>query len=235
MRLAVVIAAIGLVAASGRVDAQALGTLNSFGDSYTQSYWRSVPNWVTQLRSQKAVAVRVNYARAGATAVGSGGGRQTFDGQLDEWERAGRPQARRTIVYFGYNDIARRYDLGRSARALAAGVDRLVRGGANGAGRRLILTQVHDWGRNPTGAKGAHARTATWNRQVRSIAAARGLRVVNIHATVNAVFQAPRRYGITNTSTPSRTNPAHLFFDGGHFGQRGQRVIANAMRAALAR
>ena len=52
---------------------------------------------------------------------------------------------------------------------------------------------------------------------------------------MNAVFASPRQYGITNTSTPSRTNPAHLFFDGQHFGRRGQGVIANVMRAALAR
>ena len=83
------------------------------------------------------------------------------------------PAGQRTVVYFGYNDIDQRYDLGRSARALAAGVDRLIRGSANRDGRKLILTLVHDWGRNPNGVTAERARTATWNRHVRSIAAAR--------------------------------------------------------------
>lgn len=233
--LAALIAGMGLLQTGGTLRAQAMGTLNAFGDSYTQAYWNAVPTWATQLRSRGTVAVRANYGRGGATAVGSGQGRRTFDGQLDEWERAGRPQARRTIVYLGYNDIARRYDLARSARALAAGVDRLIRGRANSDGRKVILTQVHDWGRNPNASAGAHARTATWNRHVRSIAAARGLRVVDLQATINAVFRTPRRYGITNTTSPSRGDPGHLYVDGSHFGRRGQGIIADAMRTALAR
>jgi hypothetical protein len=76
---------------------------------------------------------------------------------------------------------------------------------------------------------------ATWNRHVRSIASARGLRAVDVYAKINAVFQKPRRYAITNTSIPSRTNQAHLYYDGAHFGTRGQRIIADTMRAALAR
>lgn len=233
IRLAAVLASLAM--GSGELRAQALGTLTAFGDSYTQTYWQAVPSWVSQLRARKAVAVRVNYARAGATAVGNGGGRRTFDGQLDEWERTGRPQARRTVVYFGYNDIARRLDLSASARALASGVDRLLRGRANRDGRKVLLTVVHDWSRNPKGVYAQRARVATWNRQVRSIAAARGLRAVDLYTKVNAVFRAPRSFGITNTSSPSRTNPGHLFFDPAHFGARGQGIIAETMRGALAK
>lgn len=219
------------------LDARAatLGTLNAFGDSYTQTYWQSVPSWVTQLRGQGAVAVRANYGRAGATAGGANGGRATFDGQVGEWERAGRPQARRTVVYFGYNDINGSANLAAAARAYAAAVDRLIRGRANSDGRKVLLTVVHDWGRNPSGIPAERARVATWNRQVRGIAAARGLRVIDVYGRIDAVFRAPRNFGITNTSSPSRTNPNHLFFDAAHFGRRGQQIIANTMRGALAR
>jgi phospholipase/lecithinase/hemolysin len=233
--LAALLTACTLMATGVEARAATLGTLNTFGDSYTQAYWRAVPSWVTQLRSRGSVAIRANYARAGATASGANLGRATFDGQVDEWERAGRPQARRTIVYFGYNDINRRVDLGTAARAYAAGVDRLIRGRANRYGRKVLLTVVHDWSRNPSGAWSQRARVSAWNRHVRSIAAARGLRVIDVHGKVNAVFRAPRSFGISNTRYPSRTNPGHLFFDSAHFGLRGQRIIADTMRRALAR
>jgi lysophospholipase L1-like esterase len=216
-------------------EAATYGSLLTFGDSYTQSYLGKVPSWATQLQARGTIALTANYGRSGATAIGSGGGRGTFDGQLDEWERKGKRLARRTVIYFGYNDINRNVDLGASARRYAAGIDRLIRAGANSGGRRIILTLVHDWSRNPNGEARERARVATWNRHVRSIASARGLRAVDMYAKINAVFQKPRSYDITNTSVPSRTNQAHLYYDGAHFGTRGQRIIADTMRVALAR
>lgn len=229
--LAAIVAAVVLTGQPSH--AATYGSLLTFGDSYTQSYWRSVPSWATQLRSRGTVSLTANYGRAGATAGGSGNGRGTFDGQLDEWERNRRPLARRTIVYLGYNDINRNLDLQASARAYAAGVDRLIRARANSDGRRVILTVVHDWSRNPNGEYRERARVATWNRLVRSVASGRGLRAVDLYAKINAVFQKPRSYGIVNTSQPSRTNRGHLYFDQAHFGVRGQQIIADTIRALL--
>jgi hypothetical protein len=214
--------------------AASLGTLTTFGDSYTQTKWYTVTTWAEQLRRAGAVSGLANYAKAGATAGGANNGRATFDGQLDEWQRGGGRLTRRTVVYFGYNDVNRRLDLAASGRAYAAGVDRLIRARANADGRRVLLALIHDWSRNPTGFPSQRARVDTWNRTVRNVARARGLRVVDLFTKINAVFRSPRSFNITNVTTPSRTNLGHLYFDGAHFGVRGQGIIAGTVRAALA-
>lgn len=220
--------------ASTRLEAAAkYGTLLVFGDSYTQATWSGVPTWAEQLRRAGAVQLVGNYARGGATAGGANTGRGTFDGQLDEWTRNGKRLARRTVVYFGYNDINRRLDLGVSGRAYAAGVDRLLRAGANRDGRRVLLTVVHDWSTIPVGQKGQRPRVDAWNRTVRNVARARGLRTIDLFAKINAVYRAPRSYNIVNVTTPSRTNPGHLYMDAAHFGYRGQGIIASTVRNAL--
>lgn len=211
-----------------------LGTLLAFGDSYTQAMLYTVPSWAEQLRRAGTVQVIANYGRSGATAGGTGQGRGTFDGQLDEWTRQGRRLARRTVVYLGYNDINRGLDLARSGRAYAAGVDRLLQARANRDGRRVLLVVVHDWSRNPLGVPADRPRVDAWNRNVRAVARARGLRAVDVYARINAVFAAPARFGFVNVARPSRTNPRHLYYDGGHFGARGQGIIAETVRAALA-
>jgi phospholipase/lecithinase/hemolysin len=213
--------------------AASLGTLLTFGDSYTQATWYTVPTWAEQLRRAGTVQSVGNYAKAGATAAGVDQGRATFDGQLDEWGRGGKRQARRTVVYFGYNDINRRLDLATSGRAYAAGVDRLLGAGANRDGRRVLLVVVHDWSRTPAGSPGQRPRVDTWNRTVRNVARARGLRTVDLFAKINTVHRYPARFAITNLTRPSRTNPGHLYYDAVHFGVRGQGIIADTVRAAL--
>jgi hypothetical protein len=223
------------VAGAGTPGAAAprLGTLLTFGDSYTQAIWYTVPSWAEQLRRAGTVRSVGNYGTAGATAAGLDQGRATLDGQLDAWVRDGQPQARRTVVYFGYNDIDRGLDLAASGRAYAAGVDRLLRAGAGRDGRRVLLVVVHDWSRNPAGTPAQRPRVDAWNRTVRGIARARGLGTVDLFTRINAVYSHPARYGIADITRPSRTDPRHLYFDRRHFGVRGQGIIAGTVRAAL--
>ena len=213
--------------------AAAIGSLTTFGDSYTQSMWYTVPTWAEQMRRAGTVRSLRNYARAGATAGGLDHGRSTFDGQLDEWARGGRPLGQRTVVYFGYNDINKRYDLSNSGRLYAAGVDRLLQAGANRDGRRVLLMIVHDWSTTPAGQAGQRQRVLTWNATVRSVARARGLRTIDLYSKITAVRSNPGAYGFTNVTTPSRSNPRHLYYDAVHFGARGQSVIAATAKAAL--
>lgn len=216
-----------------RAGAAELGTLLVFGDSYSEATRSGVPSWAEQLRRAGAVQILANFARSGATAAGSGMGRGTFDGQLDEWTRLGQRLARRTVVYFGYNDINRRLDLGVSGRAYAAGVDRLLRAGANRGGRKVILAVIHDWSDRPAAKSGDAPRVAVWNRTVRAIAQARGLRTVDLFTKFEHVHRYPRQYNLVNVSQPSRTNPGHLYFDVGHFGHRGQGILAATIRPTL--
>lgn len=231
--LALVLICICLVAPHG--GRAQIASLTTFGDSYTQTMRFTVPSWAEQMRRAGTVRNLLNYAKSGATAGGADQGRATFDGQLDEWTVNGRPLSARTVVYFGYNDINRKLDLFRSSRAYAAGVDRLLQGGANRAGRKVLLVLVHDWSSTPAGSPGQRPRVLTWNRNVRSVAAARGLRAVDLFQKFVAVHASPASYGLVNVTTPSRTNPRHLYFDGVHFGVRGQAIIAETMRPALLR
>lgn len=211
----------------------AVASLTTFGDSYTQSMWYTVPTWAEQLRRAGAVRSLRNYARAGATAGGLDHGRSTFDGQLDEWARAGRPLSQRTVVYFGYNDINKSYDLARSGQRYAAGIDRLLQAGANSGGRHVLLMVIHDWSTTPAGQPGQHQKVLSWNATVRAAARARGLRTIDLFGKITAVRRDPAAYGFTDVTSPSRSNPRHLYFDAVHFGARGQAVIAATARTAL--
>jgi lysophospholipase L1-like esterase len=223
--------------AAARVGASGLGSILVFGDSYSARYWQQVPSWVEQLRAAGTVSVATNHAVAGATASGSGDAR-TFAGQVDRWARGGGKVADTTIVYFGHNDIHRNLDLNGAKAAYARGIDRLVAAGVTSGQRRLLLTLIHDWSRNPGSSGNERGRVQRWNQLVQAVGGTRpNVQIVDLFSLFERVFANPGKHGLKNVSTPSTaaSRSTHLFDDSLHFGARGQAIIARAMKTALER
>ena len=213
----------------------ALGSVLVFGDSYSVPYWKQVRNWAEQLRAAGKVVVSANHAVSGATASG-GGGTGTFAGQLDAWFRGGARLADTTIVYFGHNDVHRGLDLAKARAAYAKGIDWLVAAGATQGGRRLLLALIHDWSRNPGAGPSHRSRVATWNQGVRAVAKARAnVQLVDLFGRFQRVFASPGRHGLTDVTTanPAASASTHLFHDPLHFGEQGQRIVAEAIESVL--
>jgi lysophospholipase L1-like esterase len=217
--------------------AAALSTFVAFGDSYTESYRDGIPSWADQIDGGGAADLLANLALSGATAAGADlpG---TFDGQVDAWIRGHKPKGipDRTVVYFGYNDVKTTTSLDGAKRRYRAQVDRLVADGVTQGGRRLVLCTLHDWSRNPGATRSYRARVVEWDRHVRAVAAARpNCAVVGLFALFERVFEDPGAYGFTNITEANRELSAttHLYADQGHFGRKGQALIASAVKPKL--
>jgi phospholipase/lecithinase/hemolysin len=75
-----------------------------------------------------------------------------------------------------------------------------------------------------------------WNRHARSVAAARpNCVVVDLFALFERVLADPDAYGFTNVTEPNRalSTTTHLYADVGHFGRKGQALIARAVKPRL--
>jgi phospholipase/lecithinase/hemolysin len=99
-----------------------------------------------------------------------------------------------------------------------------------------VLCLLHDWNRNPAAERDVRPRVVEWNDHVRGVAASRpNCVVVDLFALFEGVFRNPGRYGFTNVTVASLALSAttHLYADGGHFGRKGQRIIADAVRPRL--
>lgn len=222
-----------------------IGTLRTFGDSYTDITFtnsKRVRNWVTELTSRVPTDVTRNYAIGGARA-GKGGHRE-FDRQISTMSTLGQDKiadADLTIVYFGYNDINRngaRDNLERARAGMSEGVDRLVALGATEDNRRLFVTQIHDWSKNPGIADSTHDQVVAWNAYLAELAnGKKNVVAVDLYTAFERIFSDPAKFGFTNVTTPdaARSSTDALFNDTTHFGSKGQRVIARVYEHYLTR
>ena len=217
--------------------AAAVPTFIALGDSYTASYRNGIPSWADQIDADGAAEVLVNLAVSGSTAEGVNI-KKTFDGQVDAWIRdhKARGVPDRTVVHFGYNDLKADKSLSNAKNQYRAQVDRLIANGVTQGQRRLVLCLLHDWSRNPGATRSYRSRVTEWNRHVRNVAAARpNCAVVDLFSLFERVFADPGTYGFTNVTEPNRALSAttHLYADVGHFGRKGQALIARAVKPKL--
>jgi phospholipase/lecithinase/hemolysin len=215
-----------------------LGTLLVLGDSYSELQRAGIKSWSEQLQDAGAVRLLANLATSGTRAEGKGGPR-TFAGQVDAWlQRHGGRNADTTVVYLGYNDIKGTNGLATAKASYTREVDRLIRAGATDAGRRLLLVLLHDWSRNPGVKTSKRDRVREWNRHIVAVAQARPrVAIVDLFALFESVFAAPGRYGLTNLARADHRGSftTALFADSAHFGERGQAIVARAIKSALTR
>ncbi|HEX6011304.1 MAG TPA: GDSL-type esterase/lipase family protein [Geminicoccaceae bacterium] len=215
----------------------AVPTFVALGDSYTASYRNGIPSWADQIDGGGGAKLLANLAVSGSTAEGVNL-KKTFDRQVDAWIRDHKPKGvpDRTAVYFGYNDIKADKPLSNAKSQYRAQVDRLVANGVTQGQRRLVLCPLHDWSRNPGATRSYRSRVVEWNRHARSVAAARpNCVVVDLFALFERVFADPDAYEFTNVTESNRalSTTTHLYADVGHFGRKGQALIARAVKPRL--
>lgn len=218
------------------VDQVRVDDLRVFGDSYSVPSWQGTKSWSTVLRENGTARNIANYAISGAKAAA--GADIAFGRQIDTWQASGTAIGNRdlTVTYFGYNDLGG--DLAAGRAGYRTGIDRLVAEGAASSGRRLFVTQLHDWSRNPSVAPSLAQDVRDWNSFVAGIANGNsGIVAVDLFTVFERVFANPSAYGFTNVSSIDRANAdsTALFFDGFHFGDRGQDIIARVYRHYLTR
>jgi lysophospholipase L1-like esterase len=196
-----------------------------------------VPSWADQLQSDRKAKVLVNLGVSGATAEGFNSVR-TLDRQVDDWvarhKSKGLPD--RTVIYFGYNDIDNFRPLGAAMNHYRIALDRLIAQGLARGSRRILLCQLHDWSRNPAQTRNSVARVKSWNQFLRSLAAERtNVVTVDLYARFEHVAKNKKTYGFTHVTVADKARSAstHLYFDGNHFGKKGQALIAKEIAAKL--
>lgn len=228
----------GLTLAYPRAAPALVRSFVAFGDSYTHSFRNGIPSWADQISASGAAKLLVNLAFSGATTAGLNG-RRTFDGQIDDWVANHRSKGLpdRTVVYFGYNDIAPdNQALSPAMIQYRVCIDRLISYGVTQGSRRMILCLLHDWSRNPTHKITARSRVQAWNQYVAYLAVTRtNITTVNLFARLEDVYRNKAAYGFINVSDPDKARSAtsYLYADINHFGRKGQAIIANEIRPKL--
>lgn len=218
------------------------------GDSYSDVDYTSFPNWCEILVNRGRAATMTNLARSGATAMEYSAApvRGSFKRQLDLF--LANPQFGPddvTVVYFGYNDIARSTDarwttLNQAKADFRVGVDRLLTAGAATGKRRLLLTAVHDWSKKPNGRaeylpRTRHWLTFTYDFINKRRATHRGIICANIFRRFNDVVARPQAYGLNNVTTvdAARSGSTALYIDSSHFGSKGHEILADEFSRTL--
>jgi hypothetical protein len=224
------------VSGATSVDQVRVDDLRVFGDSYSQEGFAGTKTWTMVLREQGTVAKTQVYAAGGASA--SLGASNNFTRQLDTFEAANSPIGGRdlTAVYLGYNDLTG--DLAPARAGYEAGVNRLLAAGAAGGDRRLFLTMLHDWSRNPGVTADRRARVNEWNSFVAGLANQNSnILAVDLFTVFERVFERPGDFGLVDVTSvdPARSATDTLYFDPNHFGNRGQEIIARVYRHYLTR
>jgi len=158
---------------------------------------------------------------------------------VDSFEASGSAIGDRdlTVVYFGYNDLAAA-DLAPSRAGYQDGVNRLLTAGAADADRRLFVTLLHDWSRNPGIDNVTTATVEGWNDFVAAIANADDRVVaVDLFTVFERIYDDPAEFGFDDVTMvdPANSDSTALYFDPIHFGTRGQDVIARTYRHYLTR
>jgi hypothetical protein len=219
-----------------------INTLRAFGDSYTAEQ-NTVNfgggNWARNLAGMVPTSRIENYAYGGATAQNG------HDFSLaNQITRAGSSYANRdlSIIYMGYNDIGR---FGKTQASYSAsqadyrnGVNRMVALGAATANNRLFVTQIHDWSRNPAVDPNTSKAVKDWNAFVAAVANNHtNVIAVDLYTVFEKAMSNPAIFGLANATTPNaqRSKTDYLFYDGSHFGNRGQEIIARTYHHYLTR
>ncbi|WP_027135402.1 GDSL-type esterase/lipase family protein [Geminicoccus roseus] len=232
----------GAAAAATTLDLRAaetkLRSFVAFGDSYTRSYREGVASWADQIHAGGRARLLVNLAESGATVEGYNSAR-TLDRQVDIWVANHRPKEipDRTVIYMGYNDVKLTKSLSRPMFQYREQVERLIGHGVTSGGRRLVLCRIHDWSRNPLSTTSVRGRVKEWNWFISSLASAYGnIDIVDLYGRVEYIFREPARFGFTNLTEADKAGSAstHLFFDGNHFGHKGQWLLSKEIRVKLA-
>jgi len=228
-------------ASQENVNSVRVGTLRVFGDSYSVPSYRGTPTWPAFLQSSGIVEQTENYAIGGYRAA-FGQGRGFFD-QVNGWLNTNRPVNDRdlTVAYFGYNDIGRGGNNDGFANARAgytASVGLLIEAGAASENRRLFLTQIHDWSRNPGINDAFRQQVIDWNNIVAETAnSSPNVVAVDLFTVFERIYARPEDYGFANVTTvdAGRASIDALYLDGSHFGPKGQEMIARTFNHYLTR
>lgn len=221
-----------------------VGTLRVFGDSYSALDYtetRRTLNWAKELHGRGRTNDLELYAIGGARAAK--GTSTAFDKQVETYVRAGTSMGNGdlSVVYFGYNDIGRggSADNLRAARAgYFDGINELIRAGATNGNNRIFVTQIHDWSRNPNARDDTAGQVVAWNNFVAEQANANpNIVAVDLYTVFNRIYENPELYGFTNITSTSRAGSAvdYLYFDGSHFGNRGQTIISRTFEHYITR
>jgi hypothetical protein len=221
-----------------------VGTLRVFGDSYSAldfTETRRTLNWAKELHGRGRANDLELYAIGGARAAK--GTSTAFDKQVETFRSGGTPvgDGDLSVVYFGYNDIGRNgsSDNLRAARAgYFDGINQLIAAGATDGRNRIFVTQIHDWSRNPNASDSTAGQVVAWNNFVAEQANANpNIVAVDLYTVLNRIYEDPVRFGFTNVTSSSRGGSAidYLYFDGTHFGNRGQTVISRTFEHYITR
>ncbi|AOW13545.1 hypothetical protein LPB72_11095 [Hydrogenophaga crassostreae] len=220
-----------------------VNTMRVFGDSYSDpdytSYLGSI-NWSEQLQASGLVSENLNYAIAGARA--SSGEVRSFDQQIDTaLSGTAIADGDLTVVYLGHNDIGRTGspdNLVNSSADYLTGINELIAAGAADENRRIFVTQIHDWSRNPGVADSTASQVTTWNTMIAGIANThKNVIAVDMYTAFERIFTTPETYGFANVTTAdsSRSSIDALYTDSTHFGSLGQKVITRVYQHYLTR
>ena len=221
-----------------------VSTMRVFGDSYSDTAYTSAIgtiNWSEQLQANGLVSENLNYAVGGASAT-SGGTESTFEKQLAT-AMTGKAIADGdlTVVYLGYNDIGNSGSADNLVTASAdylTGINQLIAAGAADDNRRIFVTQIHNWSRNPNVADSTSGQVTTWNTMVAGIANTHAnIIAVDLYTAFERIYATPEAYGFANVTTAdaSRSSIDTLYFNGNHFGSLGQQVITSVYQHYLTR
>lgn len=217
-----------------------VATMQTFGDSYSVRAAWGAP-WNEMLAAQGRVQTLDNYAVGGAQAAV--GLRNSFNVQIDRFQNTGVGIGDRdlTVAYFGYNDIGRGGSvdgLGIARAGYQLGVNRLIDAGATAGERRLFVTQIHDWSRNPRANPSVRGEVLAWNEFVANVAnQSPNIVAVDLYTVFERVYQDPGAFGLVNVTdvNPSRAGVDFLYYDGLHFGTKGASIIARTYNHYLTR
>jgi hypothetical protein len=214
--------------------------MRTFGDSYSISADWGAP-WNEILVSSGRAQALDNYAVGGAqAAVGLG---NSFNVQIDRFLNSGFGIGDRdlTVAYFGYNDIGLGGSIDQLGLARAGyqlGVNRLIDAGAIAGERRLFVTQIHDWSRNPRANPAVRGEVLAWNEFVANVAnQSPNIVAVDLYTVFERVYQNPGAFGLVNVTdvNPGRAGIDFLYYDGSHFGTKGANIIARTYNHYLTR
>lgn len=216
-------------------------TMYVFGDSYTARRTASdgtssvtVEPWADTMVTNGFVDNAENFARSGARANSSA--TNSFEAQVDA-AAVNYTGNDLTIAYFGYNDLGR--SLTGARNSYIEQVDRLIAAGATENDRRLFVTLIHDWDRNPANQPDAtEDDVENLNGAYSDFANSRdNVVAVDLFTLFNRIYDNPERFGFDNVTTSDTANSGStaLYGDANHFGQRGVDIIAQVYQHYLTR
>lgn len=233
-------------ATAGATKPDRLENLIVFGDSYSTVNENARPG-VRPWSRRVAGGVRArldNYARSGATASSAGSG-STLEQQVDTFLNRGQTSTGSDlpVIFLGINDAEEGFSIDRSVADYRSQVGRLIDSGVTAGDQKLFVTLIPDAANLPlvrqTGDQTrVAARVDTFNQGLVDLANSTDeIIAVDLETVFDRITADPAAFGFDNVTTadPARTNSAALYFDGEHFGNRGQDIIAQVFNYYLTR